>query len=141
MPQPGGGIGSMVFVGSVELSNRDGVVIVPAMRAVLVALGSVLRSRASLHLDVLALRHQLAALQSVRQRPRMKPADLILWVWLSRAWSGWQNAFANGQRLGFLHQVFELESLALHPVAFQELSRMAGLVGAPDSGWIRPADE
>jgi putative transposase len=66
------------------------------MRAVLVALAvalvSVLRSRASLHLEVLALRHQLAVLHNGGRRPRLKPADRLLWVWLSRAWSGWQDA-------------------------------------------------
>ncbi len=66
------------------------------MRAVLVALVfslvSVLRSRVSLHLEVLAVRHQLAVLQAVGQRPRLQPADRILWVWLSRAWAGWQDA-------------------------------------------------
>jgi len=66
------------------------------MRAVLVALvvalASVLRSRASLHLEVLALRHQLAVLHNGGQRPRLEPADRLFWVWLSRAWSGWQDA-------------------------------------------------
>ncbi len=66
------------------------------MRAVLVALVvtmvSVLRSRASLHLEVLALRHQLAVFQEGGRRPRLTPADRLLWVWLSRAWSGWQDA-------------------------------------------------
>ncbi|MBW1687044.1 MAG: transposase [Deltaproteobacteria bacterium] len=66
------------------------------MRAVLVALVaavvSVLRSRLSLHLEVLALRHQLAVLQGGGRRPRLKPADRLLWVWLSQAWSGWQDA-------------------------------------------------
>jgi hypothetical protein len=66
------------------------------MRAVLVAsvvaMVSVLRSRASLHVEVLALRHQLAVLQEVGRRPRLKPADRLLWVWLSRTWSGWQDA-------------------------------------------------
>ena len=38
---------------------------------------SVLRSRVSLHLEVLALRHQLAILQEARQRPRLKPADSL----------------------------------------------------------------
>jgi hypothetical protein len=52
---------------------------------------SLLRSRASLHLEILALRHQLAVLQSGGRRPRLKPADRLLWVWLSRAWSGWQD--------------------------------------------------
>ena len=66
------------------------------MRAVLVALAaavaSVLRSRTSLHMEVLALRHQLAVLQGSRRRPRLKPADRLLWVWLSRTWSGWQDS-------------------------------------------------
>ena len=65
------------------------------MRAVLVALVvalvSVFRSRASLHLEVLALRHQLAVLQGGGRRPRLNPGDRLLWVWLSRAWSGWQD--------------------------------------------------
>ena len=68
---------------------------VPAMRAVLVALVvalvSVFRSRASLHLEVLALRHQLAVLQGGGRRPQLKPGDRLLWVWLSRTWSGWQD--------------------------------------------------
>jgi hypothetical protein len=49
------------------------------------------RSRASLHLEILALRHQLAVLQGGGRRPRLKPADRLLWVWLSRAWSGWED--------------------------------------------------
>jgi hypothetical protein len=58
----------------------------PAMRAVLVssvvAVVSVLHSRASLHLEILALRHQLAVLQDSGWRPRLNPADRLLWVWL-----------------------------------------------------------
>ena len=65
------------------------------MRAAFIALatsmGALLRSRASLQLEILALRHQLAVLQGGGQRPRLKPADRLLWVWLSRAWSGWQD--------------------------------------------------
>ena len=65
------------------------------MRAVLAAsatsMVAVLRSRASLQLEILALRHQLAVLQGSGRRPELKPADRLLWVWLSRAWSGWQD--------------------------------------------------
>jgi hypothetical protein len=65
------------------------------MRAALVALAVVLvfmlRSRASPHLDILALRYQLAVLQGGGRRPRLKPADRLLWAWLSRAWSGWHD--------------------------------------------------
>jgi hypothetical protein len=53
---------------------------------------ALLRSRASLHLEVLALRHQLAVPKGGGQRPRLKPADVLLGVWPSRAWSGWQDA-------------------------------------------------
>jgi hypothetical protein len=71
------------------LSRGDGVTTVRTMRAVLVALVttvvSVLRSRVSLYLEVLTLRHQLAVLQEIGQRLRLKPADRLLWVCLTRA--------------------------------------------------------
>jgi len=45
------------------------------------------RRRASLELEVLALRHQVGVLR--RQRPgraRLGPGDRLLWAWLYRAW-------------------------------------------------------
>ena len=51
------------------------------------------RSRASLHLEILALRHQLAVVhRSRRPRLRFTSADRVLWAWLSQAWSGWRSA-------------------------------------------------
>jgi len=51
------------------------------------------RSRASLHLEIIALRHQLAVLhRSRRPRLRFTSADRILWAWLSHAWGGWRSA-------------------------------------------------
>ena len=51
------------------------------------------RSRASLHLEIIALRHQLAVVhRSRRPRLRLTSADRVLWVWLSQAWSGWRSA-------------------------------------------------
>jgi putative transposase len=51
------------------------------------------RSRASLHLEILALRHQLTVVhRSRRQRLRLTSADRMLWAWLSRAWRGWRVA-------------------------------------------------
>ena len=77
------------------LSRGDAVSRVPTTRAVLVALVvalvSVLRSRISLHLGVIAPRHQLAVLQGGGRRPRLHPADRVLWVCLSRVWPGWQD--------------------------------------------------
>ena len=55
-------------------------------------LTSTLRSRLSLQLEVAALRHQLAAYQSRRQLPRIRPPDRLLWSVLARFWSGWRGA-------------------------------------------------
>jgi putative transposase len=61
--------------------------------SVLAALRGLIRSRAALHLEVLALRHQLQVLQRSRpQRLRLARADRWLWAWLSRAWGDWRTA-------------------------------------------------
>jgi putative transposase len=52
-----------------------------------------IRSRASLELELVALRHQVTVLR--RQRPgraRLFCADRLLWVWLYRAWPQVLNA-------------------------------------------------
>jgi hypothetical protein len=46
-----------------------------------------LRSRASLELEIVALRHQVTVLHRQRPgRPRLVSADRLLWVWLYRIW-------------------------------------------------------
>jgi putative transposase len=56
---------------------------------------SIFRSRAALQLENLALRHQIGVLQrSSRKRPKLTPADRLLWVWLSRIWRDWRPALA-----------------------------------------------
>ena len=55
-------------------------------------LSGVLRSRASLQIENLALRHQLAVLRRTRHRPRIRSSDRIFWSWLSRLWPGWRDA-------------------------------------------------
>jgi putative transposase len=58
-------------------------------------LSSMFRSRAMLELENLALRHQVGMLQrSARKRPRLTPADCLLWVGLSRLWRDWRSALA-----------------------------------------------
>jgi putative transposase len=50
------------------------------------------QSRASLHLEILALRHQLAVVnRSRRPHLRLTSADRMLWAWLARAWRGWRS--------------------------------------------------
>src|SRR6202047_143277 len=51
------------------------------------------RSRAALHLEILALRHQLDVLQRTRRpRVRLAKTDRWLWVVLARLWTGWRTA-------------------------------------------------
>jgi transposase InsO family protein len=46
-------------------------------------------------LENFALRHQLSVLKrSVKQRPKLTPADRLLWVVLSRIWDDWRSALA-----------------------------------------------
>jgi hypothetical protein len=45
-------------------------------------------------LENLALRHQVAVYKQSLPRPQLRPADRLLWVWLSRLWPGWHDALA-----------------------------------------------
>jgi hypothetical protein len=51
-----------------------------------------LRTRQSLVLENLALRHQVAVLQRTAPRPRLRISDRLLWVLLSYLWRGWAAA-------------------------------------------------
>jgi hypothetical protein len=65
------------------------------LTALFATLASVFRSRSALQLENLALRHQIGVLQrAARKRPKLTPGDRLLWVWLSRLWSGWRSALA-----------------------------------------------
>ena len=60
---------------------------------VLAAVASItFKSRAALHLENLALRHQLGVLQRSVKLPKLAPTDRLLWVWLCAVWSGWRSA-------------------------------------------------
>jgi putative transposase len=66
----------------------------PVMSALLAFVVALFRSRASLCLENLALRHQVAIYKQAVPRSRLHPTDRLFWVWLSRLWSGWQNVLA-----------------------------------------------
>jgi putative transposase len=77
------------------LLNRDEVPDAPPVIAALLAfVATLFRARASLCLENLALRHQLAVYKQTVRRPRLRQTDRLFWVWLSRFWSGWQSALA-----------------------------------------------
>jgi putative transposase len=57
------------------------------------AVSSVLKTRAVLQLENIALRHQIGVLQrSAKKRPKLSAADRLLWVWLSRIWRDWRSS-------------------------------------------------
>ena len=63
------------------------------LRSLLVALLSIVRTRVSLQLEILALRHQLGVLQRTnRRRIRLKATDRLVWVALLRLWPEWRKA-------------------------------------------------
>ncbi len=63
--------------------------------AILSLLSFRLRSRVSLELEIVALRHQLTVLRRQRPgRPRLLPGDRLLWAWLYRLWPSGLNAMA-----------------------------------------------
>ena len=52
-----------------------------------------IQSRISLHLEIIALRHQLAVVNRARRpRFRLTSVDRMLWAWLARSWRGWRSA-------------------------------------------------
>ncbi|MGH9627693.1 MAG: integrase core domain-containing protein [Bryobacteraceae bacterium] len=62
------------------------------LAVLLAGAASVLKTRAALQLENVALRHQIGVLKrSVKKRPRLYAADRLLWVWLSRVWTDWRS--------------------------------------------------
>src|SRR5215468_1188207 len=58
-------------------------------------LPSILRSRAAVELENLALRHQIGVLQrSAAKRLKLTSGDRVLWICLSRLWRDWRSALA-----------------------------------------------
>jgi putative transposase len=82
----------------------------PAVVSALLAfVAALFQSHTSLHLENLALRHQLAVYQQTIHRPRLRPSDRLFWAWLARLWTGWQGALIFVQPrtiLAWQHQRF-----------------------------------
>ncbi len=49
-------------------------------------------SRATVRLENIALRQQVAVLKRERPRPRLHSLDRVFWVFLSRLWPRWKDA-------------------------------------------------
>ena len=65
----------------------------PIVVSLLHSLHFLVRSRVAMHLEIIALRHQLAVvMRSRRPRRRFTSADRLLWAWLMHAWRGWRSS-------------------------------------------------
>src|SRR6266478_4108152 len=65
------------------------------LTTLLASLASIFRSRASLGLENLSLRHQIGVLhRSAGKRPKLTAGDRLLWICLSRLWRDWRSALA-----------------------------------------------
>jgi hypothetical protein len=60
--------------------------------ALVAALSSVVKTRAALQLENLALRHQLGVLHRSVKKPKLTPLDRLLWAWLCGVWADWRSA-------------------------------------------------
>jgi putative transposase len=84
---------------------------VSVVASLLHSLRFLVRSRAALHLEIVALRHQLVVTnRSRRPRLRLTTLDRVLWAWLSHRWRGWRSA---------LHVVQPATVLAWHRRGFR----------------------
>src|SRR5262249_21644586 len=62
--------------------------------ALLAFLVSLFQSRWAMHLQILALQHQVAVYKQTVHRPRLRTTDRVFWAWLSRLWPGWRETLA-----------------------------------------------
>ena len=70
--------------------SRGFYIMTPIIRALLAFAVSLVRSRASLQVEILALQHQLAVYHRSIRRPRVCPSDRLFWSWLARGWTRWR---------------------------------------------------
>src|SRR5215831_2823839 len=63
-----------------------------ALHLLAAAWSAALKSRATLQLENVALRHQLGVLRRSVKRPELTPADRLLWAGLCEVWNGWRSS-------------------------------------------------
>ena len=65
-------------------------IMTPIIRALIAFAVSLVRSRVSLQLEIVAPRHQLTLYQGSSRGPQVHPSDRILWSWVARYWTRWR---------------------------------------------------
>src|SRR5260370_41965107 len=63
-----------------------------ALHMLATAASAAFKSRATLHLENLALRHQLSVLRRSVKRPKLTSVDRLLWAWLCELWIDWRSS-------------------------------------------------
>ena len=63
-------------------------ILIPLFSAILASF----RSRLALQTEILALQHQIIVLKRSVNRPKLRPWDRFLWIWLLRFWPKWRSA-------------------------------------------------
>ena len=63
-----------------------------ALHMLAAAVSAAFKSRATLHLENLALRHQLSVLRRSVKKPKLNRFDRCLWAWLCGTWAEWRSA-------------------------------------------------
>ena len=63
-----------------------------ALHVLAAAASAAFKSRTAIHLENLALRHQLGVLHRSVKRPKLTSADRLLWAWLCEIWGHWRTA-------------------------------------------------
>jgi putative transposase len=66
----------------------------PVVTVLFASLLTWFRSRLSMQMGCIALRHQVAVYQQSVPRPKLPPTERLLWAWLARLWAGWHQAVA-----------------------------------------------
>ena len=107
--------------------------------SLLLTLRDVGRSRATLELEVLALRHQLHVLKrSHARRLRLTRIDRLLWVWFSRVWS--QLPFATIRTGRLVVAPFLVETTQSACAGDDPRTRSRAGVGLPRTSRIGPRE-
>ena len=75
---------------SLRILRQISLLALSLLQLLVAATAASFKSRTALKVENLALRHQLAVLRRSVKRPKLIPADRLLWAWLSQAWVDWR---------------------------------------------------
>ena len=120
----------------------------PIVCALLLLVTTVIRSRVSLQLEIVALRHQLTVYQRTNKRPQISSGDRILWSWLACCWSGRRDALVfvqTGTMIAWQRKHFRdhWAKLSKHdrpgrPTVSEEIKALIRKISVANVGWGSP---